>query len=250
MLAACLVFILLPLIYGAVELYRDYARYGPAAAAWSWPYFAGSAGLLLAAVALVLPPLLSPAKVITVHKNGLGIRGLHSFLPGRNPSLFIPWSQIQAVTVDSCIGAPGRLKSGPEKIYHTAVLHFHNRSPLRLSDHGRGAWIFSDLPEMISRIKFGLYPYLLRSLHPKMVRGEWIQFGPVAVHPHAFQMENGPFSTLQVEWSCIERIHVEAGALVVELTQPGHPKNVRKLPASRIPNLELLVQLINTYAEG
>lgn len=244
MLTGCLLF-LSSLGYGLYRSYYGYTKYGIAAAlSWSWPWFLAAAVILFFTL-LLLPQLFSRPGLISVHKNGLMI------ISGGRPASQtpVPWEKLAGIAVDA--ESKGRSAEGTKvEINHQAALIFKRGRPLLLKEKGSGRWVIDRLPELISHIKAVLYPRLLPAMEVDFNSGAWLQFGPVSIHSLAFSLETGNVSTHQIPWRQVKRITVENGELVVELDGRGKQPVRKAVPVAQIPNLELMLQIIDSCAKG
>ena len=214
--------ILAPLGYGLWRANYAYARYGPVAAEyWSRPWYY----LALAAAAIFLLLGLTRLRLslteVKVYPGGLSIRT--GF--GRPGSY--DWSDISGLTSsiveESFFGLPVQNK------YKTRlILHSGKSIPLPSK--------LNDLAELTSRLKASMYPRLLPKLQAEFHNGSWLFFGPLAIQAAGLRLDNR-----EISWQQVKYINVQAGRLVIEFND----RPTQKLPVERIPNLELVLQLID-----
>jgi hypothetical protein len=95
------------------------------------------------------------------------------------------------------------------------------------------------LAELAARVKAKVYPLLLPQLRTKFQQGGPLHFGPVALHQDAIQLRHE-----SIPWDQVVHINVQAGHLMVE-SSSRQPVRVK---TSDIPNVELLIQLIQEGA--
>jgi hypothetical protein len=229
---------LLLLGYALHRLYFGYANYGPAAAlSWSFPWFFAA---LLAAIAwlfLSARALIHSSRRISIHSLGLVVYFFHL-------SQVFPWEDISGISVDAA-SLPS--KRYPHYIRYQSIITFSDGTFLRQQGSQNGplrSADIQDLPALLSRLKAILYPRLLPRLSEQFQSGGWLDFGPLSIHTSGLRT-GSPQQT--IPWSQVSRLTVQSGRLVVELT--GVPKPSRlAIPVSRIPNLELLFQLIRQGA--
>lgn len=211
--------VLAPAGYGLWKAYQAYTRYGPAAAdQWSRPWYGlALAALLCFGLALVFR-LRQARRRVSIHKQGLQV--------GHSRQQFLPWRSLKGVSTSitrlTFLGLPLGMR-------YSAVLYPSTGRPVRLTQSIQG------LPELISRIKASLYPRLLPHLRVEFDSGSWLNFGPVSIHTTALRLRSRQFP-----WTAVRRLTVNAGDLVIEF-EGKHPE---RLPASQVPNLELLLQLV------
>ena len=230
--------ILAPLVYGLWRAYSTALHYGPlAASVWSRPWFILS-GLAFALFLLVMVYRLYRAHhFVAVYKGGLRFnipvgRGLGFPRPYR-----LTWGEIAGIATDATRehfpGLPTRQRLG-------AVIYPNIGKPVRLDDN------LQNLPELISRIKASLYPRLLPSLRASFEAGQWLYFGEVAIQRQGLRTGRAPSATRPstIPWSHVQSISIQSGYLMVEFKEYSALPSVQQILVSRIPNLELLVQLV------
>jgi hypothetical protein len=215
--------VVLGLLGYAIWLWNSaYQRFGPAAAlAWAAPWY------LLAAVATAVFLLVSlyrlamATRSITIYDAGLQVR----LSPFRQVTL--RWEEVTGLATgvirDQFLGLTLRNRL-------VATLHLRKGRPLHLA----GAWC--DLPKAISIIKARLYPFLWPVLMAEFQSGRGASFGPLQVKPQAIYM-----SGRAISWDQVTRLSFQSGYLLVE----SSGKNLIRLPAIKIPNLELLMHLVD-----
>ena len=99
-----------------------------------------------------------------------------------------------------------------------------------------------NLSELLTILKAKLYPRLLPRLQSNLQSGQWLHFGLLAIQHKGIKLLNKhrPNRAQSIPWSQITYVNIESGFIVVELSD--RPR--LKLPVSKIPNIELLLQLI------
>ena len=218
----------LPLWFGFSRYRMAQADYGPVAAMiWSRPWY------ILAVIALAIFMLASLARLlraqrfVAVHEKGLLIS------LKRHQSL--RWEEIAGVSMET---ARYEIAARQFGLIYSGVLYPNAGKPVNLP----GA--IQNLPELLTLIKARLYPRLLPHLQANLESGQWLYFGPVAIQKEGIRLSNeGLFDHKRsVEWAQVVRMDVLSGYLVVELSD----NTTHKLPVSKIPNIELLLQLIQT----
>jgi hypothetical protein len=217
--------VLAPYSY-AVWLYdTTLNQHGPAAAEqWSRPWFWLAWAALAVFVLLGLLRLLDLRRFAAVHQRGIYLR------PGILHTRRLQWKQISgialSVTQDVFLRSRGQARL-------QAVIYPNQGDQIRLDER------LQDLPELISRLKASLYPRLLPDMKASFQAGKWLYFGPLAVQEKALRLPHGNFS-----WEQVEGLQVKAGYLAVSWKEgQGSAGNIR-IPLSKIPNLELLLQII------
>lgn len=213
---------LLPLWYGYSLGKYGYTKYGPVAGQfWSRPWYLLSLVALLIFLIFVFVRIRQAHKSVTLFKSGLQF----SFVQPR----YLRWENISGIAVE-----------------------IRGKSPFRYR-----AWIFpgtgkpihlpattQDLPHLLTQIKAHLYPRLLPELQASFDAGKWLYFGPVSIQSTSIRIPVGAFRKPgpAVPWSQVRSISVASGRLVVEFKQGP----LLKLPVSMIPNVEILLQIIQS----
>lgn len=250
LLTAGIILFLAILGYGLYRWYYGYTQFGIAAAiSWSWTWLLAAILILIVVPLLSLPLLASKPGSISVHKNGLVInRSQYIFSSSPGISL-VPWDKLAGITVDAVSKNKTSTTSKMETSYRASLL-FTDGNSLHLQGMGPGRWVIAQLPELISHIKAGLYPRLLPVMQTKFSAGSWVQYGPIAVHPLAIRINRRGISSAQLTWNQVKHITVEGGELVVELIEPGNKYSRAVIPVAHIPNIELMLQIIDSCAKG
>jgi hypothetical protein len=216
--------VLVPLGYGLYRAWHAYAHFGIAAASsWSRPWYLISLTALTLLILLAIFFVRQAHRFVAVHKHGLRLA-----LPR---PISLRWEQIAGIAIgvrqDRFIGFSVRTS-------YQAILYPNAGKPIRLDSS------LENLPELLTRLKAGLYPRLLPNLRASFLGGQWLHFGPVAIHCESIHIQKRSGSIYRTPWSGVRQITVRSGILIVELEN----KPDIRLPASLIPNLELLLQLI------
>ncbi len=218
-IAACLA----PIGYGLWRAEYAYTRYGPVAAEYwsrSWYYLGVSAAIVF--LILGWYRLSLNLIVVNIFPKGISIR------TGIRRTRSFGWDDFQGLTSS------------------TIQEHFFGRS-IRSTYQARlilksGKTIglpgsLRDFPELIARIKANLYPRLLTKLQSEFRSGAWLYFGLIAIqHAHGLRLQRQ-----RVSWQQVKQIDVRNGKLVIEFIDSTQ----RKIAVSQIPNLELVLQLID-----
>lgn len=213
--------VLAPFLYG---LKRDiYARmyYGPVAAkSWSWPWYALATVALIPLLLLAFRRVRQAHRWVALHRNGLKIQ----WVGGKSQTLF--WNQILGL---SCTISEAIFIGRISRTRHSLTLFPANGKPINISDHIKG---LSDLNE---RIKAKIYPHLLPKMRTAFKHGDTLHFGPIQIHEKAIYVREQ-----EIPWNQVARLNVDSGKLVIE-TQEKFPI---RIPAGKIPNVELLIQVL------
>jgi len=225
-LSVGLLAIFAPLGYGLYRAQYANTYYGPVAARfWSRPWYllAGCAAVLLAVWLLIR--LARSRRYVAVHQNGVRVR-----LSRRQQ---YAWSSLAGVATGE---VQVRFLGIPISNRFRAELYPAIGKPVRLDDS------LENLPELLTQIKARLYPRLLRSMRQAFQDGERVYFGPLVIQQTELRLEEKDRSPLTIPWSQVRSVKVEAGMLVIDCD--GN-RRIR-MPVARVPNLELLLQIIQT----
>jgi len=211
---------LAPLLYG---LKRDiYARnyYGPVAAhSWSWPWYILATSALIPLMLLALWRVRQAHRWVILHKNGLHIKW-------NKPAQILLWNQIQGL---SCLTTEATFFGLATKTRHRLTLFPISEDQIHLDER------LKDLPDLAERIKAKLYPHLLPKMRTAFNNGETLYFGPIRIHKQAIHVREQ-----DIPWEQISRLNVRAGKLVIE----SPSKFPIRIPVEKIPNIELLIQIL------
>jgi hypothetical protein len=213
--------VLAPLGYGFYRAIYAYARFGPSAAvAWSrsWYLLASFSSLVL--LGLALHRLYHAHRFIAIHKYGIHIH----LSPFRNHKL--RWSQITGIAADA---RQDRFLGIPLRTVHQAVIYPTLGNPIRLDNR------LGEISSIIENIEANIYPRIAPQIRQDFQSGKRVYFGALVVHLNGFEMNRRI-----IPWDQISHLSVDGGFLVVKSDQF---KPVR-IPVSKIPNLDLLFQLI------
>ena len=218
---ACLA-VLAPWAYGTWRSWYGSQYYGPAAAeTWGPPWFYLSAVALIALLLLALSRLRRSARWVHLHRDGLHIHT--SF--GRH--IRLNWNQISGIAYRA------RQRSFLGRVYrtHHDLRIFPTQGKLIRLDPR-----IHNLDDLTARIKAKRYPRLLHQLRSQYLAGETIAFGSIHLGKKELGLKGRSYA-----WAQVIQVDLQAGCLMVELqNQPPEA-----IPAIRIPNIELLLQLID-----
>lgn len=218
--------VLLPLFYGYGRARYGAERFGVVAAEhWSRPWYILASIAFVAFLLVAIIRIRDSRKYIAVHAGGLRLN------LAKKQSLF--WEQIAGVATETVRDDFLGLNSRPRI---RGIIYPNTGKPIRLTS------AIQDLPELLTILKAKLYPRLYPDLQANMKSGQWIHFGPLAIQRKGIKFRN-QFASKQehaIPWSQVTHVDVNSGFLVVELSD--QPR--LKLPVSQIPNIELLIQLI------
>lgn len=212
--------VLIPLLYGYDRYTYARETFGPASV-WNWSkswYVLSIAALILFATLIILR-MQSARRFVAVHENGL-------FLSLSNRQMY-SWDQIAGISTSlieyDFLGKVVRSR-------YQATLYPNLGNPISLDNS------LKNFPELLSLIKAKLYKYLLPSLRENYQAGQWVYFGPIAVHKRGLKINNKQF-----DWTNLQNISVQSGRIFIDFKEP---KSFR-IPINEVPNYELLIELIN-----
>lgn len=202
-----------------------YTHYGPAAAdSWSSPWLLAAWVIGVGCILGVSVRFFSRRWLVALHVQGIEIhRPLH-----RNQ--VIAWSQILGVATQI---------TATTFFHHTwairqnARLYLQDGQTLYLREHLLG------LPELVSRIKANVYPQRLPDLRLALRDGQWVGMGRLMIHRQDGIRLGGRYRTNEYAWMQVRQITIREGSLMIEL-----PERTLSISVGEIPNLELLLQLI------
>lgn len=215
-----------PLLYGLFRYRYAIGQFGPAAAeGWSRPWYilAVVAALIFLITAIIR--IRTSRRYIAVHQNGLRLS------LGRKA--YLMWEEMAGVSTQATRDHFLGFSLNP---HMQGVIYPNAGKPIQLTS------AIQELPELLTLLKAKLYPRLLPNLQTNLHNGQWLHFGPLAIQHKGikFIRNNTTRSSPPIPWSHVTSVNVDSGFLVVELSD--QPR--LKLPVSKIPNIELLLQLI------
>lgn len=216
--------VLAPLGYGIYQAGYAYTHFGPAAADdWSRPWYLLSLGILLIFILAALLWTRRLYRSVAVHHNGLRLA-----LPR---PLELRWTQIAGIASqiqrEHFFGLTLRTR---QQVWLFPTLG----RPVRLDP-------LPDLNELVTQIKAHLYPRLLPNLRKDFNTGAWLQFGPIAIQARGLRANGREYP-----WEEIDQVTIRKGDLVISFADRVK-RPPRRLAAGSIPNLELLIQILQGY---
>lgn len=214
-------FAMLPLAYGLWRSWFGRSYFGPAAAAaWGRPWFLVSAAAVALLAWWAYRRVRRAGRRIKIYQNGVRIQAR-----GRRDRAFL-WRDLSGISVRQM---RERFLWIPMGEHCRVTLYPHIGSPLRLDPR------IPRLAELAARIKGKIYPGLLKALRSQRQAGRNLYFGPVSLTPAGLTLRGAAYA-----WEQVIRIDVKAGYLRVELKN----HRTQKVSVGEIPNIELLIQLI------
>jgi hypothetical protein len=246
--------ILCPTIVGLYNFYSGYTQYGPVAGyAWGMPWLIFALILFAAWLLVFFLRLRIPRFTIQLYKNGLRFEGKAPANKVLGTDGCLNFESLDGISVET-IGKNRKKESTASGIASQRVwLFLIDGKKISLSEaYGQPGGLI-ELPELASRIKACLYPRLALKYKTDFQLGRCLSFGPLHVQKEGlrFQGKPGDQNSEPIPWGQIHHMTVKAGYLVVELGKPSEPTNqTKRFPVSRVPNLELMIQLIKENVEG
>ncbi|MGE5221589.1 MAG: DUF6585 family protein [Omnitrophica WOR_2 bacterium] len=231
----------LSLFTGLLCAFYAYVNYGPAAASrWSIPWFWLSFVILILWSALSLVRLLPHTRTISVYPHGIYLSGFWGTAFYQREPLDIPWEQMTGISIEFT----PRGSKEQAKTCQRAVLFRKQGRPIHLEQAKNSLNGFENLPELSSQIKAHLYARLAPAYQSQYKNGQMLAFGPISIHCDYLILSGQPGN---IAWSRVRQINIRSGYLVVELDGPDSNTMIKRFPISRVPNLELLLDLIEHH---
>lgn len=212
---------LLPWAYGSWRSWYGSLHYGPAAAeSWGLPWYLLSALATLSLLALAWMRLRQAGRWVRLYRNGLVI---HTRF-GRRKTL--PWQELNGIAYQASeLTIFGRVYQARQHL----SLYTHQDRRVVIDRR------LSDITDLAARVKARLYPHLLPQFRQAFSQGQTLIFGRLALNIDQLWLQGKGYA-----WHEIVHLELSSGHLVVEL----HNQHSIKIPAKKIPNLELFLQLI------
>ena len=220
-------------MYGIQRYQYALTHFGPVAARhWSRTWFLLAALAAVVFIVLLVMRLRRARMVAAVYKRGLLLR------TGFRAARTLTWRQIAgiaaATTHEHFFGIP-------LGIHQTVTLYPVLGRPIRLSGE------LERLPELAARIKASFYRRLAPDLRAAFEAQQWLFFGPVAIQKNALQLKRPwPLGREKriFRWNQVDQITIQDGFLVIKWAGSLTRRKSSRIPVSQIPNVELLVQII------
>lgn len=211
-----------PLAYGIWRMYFGYTKFGPVAASiWGTPWFSAAAIALIPFILLHIRFFRSRRQRVVLHENGICF---YHIMKCPYPNLY--WSQIVGVATKSTqYKLLGRLLNKRESV----TIYPSLGEPIQLNQR------LQQLPHLAQQIKKHVYPRIEPELRAHLHAGRWLYFGAIR-----FNRKRIAINTQTYAWKTIHEIRIQGGHLVIEFDGRGH----RRISTDQIPNLEILIQLL------
>jgi hypothetical protein len=214
-----------PLAYGRMQAEQAVARYGPAITSrYLWPWYGLALFGLAVFTVLVLHRVWQTRRSVKVFTSGLRV--------DLSPARRLRWEQITGIAVGV---RQRRIFGWPITTSYQARLYPTTGKSVRL---GRG---IENLPQLLTQIKAKLYPRLEKEHLARFAEGQWLPFGPLSVQAEALRWQTGRRTKPKIiRWEGVRQIDIRSGRLVVEL----HDHRPLRIPVERLPNIEILLQIV------
>jgi hypothetical protein len=225
--------ILSPALYGLQRFQYAFSNFGPVAAQhWSriWFLLAALAGIVF--ILLLILRARRTRLTAAVYRRGLLLK------TGFGKARTLTWRQIAGIAAST---THEHFFGIPLGIHQSVTLYPVLGRPIRLSRD------LERLPELAARIKASLYRRLAPDLRTAFKAGQWLYFGPVAIQKNALQLQRpwlfGRGKQI-FQWKQVDQITIQDGFLVIKWADPPSRRRFSRILVSKIPNVELLVQII------
>jgi hypothetical protein len=232
LIVAFLCLSLIPFFVGLYRTLYGYAQYGSVAAiSWGVIWFSISIFFLFLIVGYGIYRLNISKLNITLHTAGICIKS-----PFKR-KYYIRWDQVTELYVNQ--ERTNSSTRNPD--IHCIIRTSDKRLSLRTSQ-------IENLLELITQIKSSVYIHLYPRICAKFRVGSVISFGPLEIQKKYISVKGRGFipATTQIYWKDIGFITLKSGYLLLKL----HNKKQYELRAAKIPNVEILFQLIEDRARG
>jgi hypothetical protein len=194
-------------------------NFGPVAATlWSRPWFVLAFTALFVFLILAIYRLLLTRRYVAVHKRGVRL--------GLSKQRTLLWAEIAGIATTS---TQYQFFGRSMRTRNSAILYPNIGKSIHLDDS------LQDLPNLLTHLKSQLYSRISPILQSDFNQGKWLHFGPISIQQNTIQIHKK-----QYIWSEVEQISVNRGKLIIK----ANPKSIHSLPVSKIPNIELLLQII------
>lgn len=198
-------------------------HYGQAAisrwiSVWAW----GAGVLALAAGAGLLRVISLRREWVRIYPSGLAIRGAAGVV-------FVPWDQIRELQVQL---VRYRLPVLTARQEAALFLRFGERGQARLTHALDG------FDTVVLQVKQAVYPRLLEEYTQTFNAGGELAFGPIRLSSAGISARRST-----IAWQDLDAVSLERGLMRITQNRSGRHKTIA-FPSSRIPNIDLCVQLI------
>lgn len=224
---------------GLVRWYLAYSHYGPALVwRWSTPAFLTAGALGGVVLAAVVAAGRVRGLAVLVHENGLVL------LRGRRGT-WIPWNQVLSVRTSSIrYGPPGFARRREADL----VLQYDKTpsgNPHTQPDSRsiRLPHTLAELENLGAAVKQRVYPLLLEAYSEAFNRGSPVVFGRLHLTADGLRVRKR-----MIPWKSLGEASLARGDLLIR-PAPSADASAVRVPAHRVPNVELCLQLIQYLSQ-
>jgi len=207
-----------------LRLYDAYQHYGPALISrWTSPLLAASGALWLFLILSILDYQTLKSCCATVYEEGLVIRR-------KSREVDIRWEEIEALVI---------------KATRYLIPFLSRQAPLRLQILSAGRKTLSiqhtleDMPGLIDTLKARVYPRLLEEYRHTLDQEGTVIMGPISLSAAELRL-----GKRNICWASVKQVHLEKGRVCLQF-QSGKSKQTARIPAHKIPNVDLCIQIIH-----
>jgi hypothetical protein len=100
----------------------------------------------------------------------------------------------------------------------------------------------ADLGGLVQHVKRGAYPLLQDGYRTRFNRGEPLAFGKLQLTPEGVQA-----GKKAIQWSHVQAVDVQGGRLTITAREPSGTR--LRIPAARVPNVDVCVQIIRLLGQ-
>lgn len=212
--------ILAPLLFGLYNAINTYEHFGPNLAipkTLPWLFLATFGGFIFGI--LILYRYHISKNFVALYEAGIVIK--------QGSKRFYSWKQINAIQM--CRKKVYFALFELRELYQCSLL-LRNGTKIKISKSTE------NLSELIKSLKHYIYQYVLPELDKSFNEGRWLNFGSLKIQKNSFE-----FHRKQGSWKLVNQVSVKSGSLVIELSN----QKIINIPVAYIPNLEVLLQIIN-----
>lgn len=214
------------IIIGLDWYYYGYTGFGPIAAQiWSWDWLLW--GMVIGGFTLVITAWQVYRSRINVYlyRDGITVQ-----FPLQKTQALL-WNEINAI---SSASVHEKLWGHSLRIHHKLKIFTTQGKSYTFDDR------IHNLPELTTRLKANLYPRKLSNLRSRFKDGHKLVFGPITIDTFSMKINQK-----NIPWNQVKKMTVNNGHLIIMMKQSGitKPKHL-SMPVYQIPNLELLMQVL------
>jgi len=216
----------LTLIFLGVGYWQTSANvtaYGPAAAGWTRAWYILAALVTIPLLVWLITQLRRRTRV-SLHENGL-------LFAQRRINYRIPWGHITGIYDD-------------HTRYHLFGRTLSTRRRVRLETTTTPTLVLRDdiakMENLVEQVKKRVQPLLYTSIHHALTNEKAVYFGPLTLTKKQIVINEH-----SIPWDDVGKISVDRGQLRIERNSGPALRRLIRVPTATIPNLELLLKLID-----